>query len=196
MKRGVCLVVGMIGWCTFVLPGCDSPEVQPTSMPTTKRSVENESDVLNSRPMGIIGQIEPVVMLPERIVYDARIDTGATTSSLDAKNLQLFERDGKRWVRFDLVDPTTQKTVQFERAVVRIVRIIQHGREALRRPVVKLMISMGPIILEREFTLADRADFKFPILIGRNVLRNQAIVDVARTRTLTPEIKNGKTRNR
>ena len=36
------------------------------------------------------------------LVMNAKMDTGALTSSLDAKGLTSFQRDGKDWVRFDV----------------------------------------------------------------------------------------------
>ena len=55
--------------------------------------------------------------------------------------------------------------------------------EAQRRPVVKLRVALGPIEQQREFTLADRSQYDYPVLIGRNFLRDVAVVDVARQYT-------------
>ena len=49
--------------------------------------------------------MEHVYISPPGILLTARIDTGATTSSIDARNIEPFERDGKRWVRFEVINP-------------------------------------------------------------------------------------------
>jgi len=48
------------------------------------------------------GIVEPIAVGSHGIVVDAKIDTGADSCSLDAKNIQEFEKDGARWVRFDV----------------------------------------------------------------------------------------------
>ena len=175
MKR---VAISSLFLCGLLLVGCEQPE--SSSSPIQTRAL----------PVGVIGQIEPVVVYPHGVTMEARIDTGATTSSIDARDITEFERDGKKWVRFFIEDRQTQERHPFEARVVRIASITQHGREDIKRPVVKLTISMGSVVLKREFSLANRHNFMFPVLIGRNVLQDQAIVDVSLTRTLTPEIVN------
>ena len=153
---------------------------------SSRSAVEQDGISVRQRPLGIIGEAEPVVILPEKLVFDARIDTGATTSSIDARDIKEFTRDGDKWVRFSMVNRKTEEKTDFERDIVRVASITQHGRPDIQRPVVKMMVSMGPVIMEREFSLADRSAFEYPVLIGRNVLNGQAIVDVARSHTLKP----------
>lgn len=167
------------------MSGCASSS-QPTKSVDALSTV-NETNL----PVGIIGQVEPIVVYPAKIVLEARIDTGATTSSIDAYDETVFERDGKRWVRFYLLDRKTKKKHKFEIPVARFVRIVQHNEKSPRRPVVTLMISMGKVVLKRQFTLANRHNFAYQMLVGRNVLNGQAAVDVSVSRTLKPEIVDG-----
>ncbi|MBN1553589.1 MAG: ATP-dependent zinc protease [Phycisphaerae bacterium] len=178
------------GWILFVvgggfLSGCAAPP-EPVNAPSSQPAPPE-----TTLPVGIIGQVEPIVVYPARIILEARIDTGATTSSIDAYDETVFERDGKRWVRFYLLDRKTKKKYKFERPVTRFVRIVQHDKKSPRRPVVTLTISMGEVVLKRQFTLANRHNFAYQMLIGRNVLNGQAAVDVSVSRTLNPEIVNG-----
>jgi hypothetical protein len=46
--------------------------------------------------------------------------------------------------------------------------------------VVKLKIMLGKVEMERQFTLTDRSQYIFPVLIGRNVLSGKYLVDVNR----------------
>ncbi|MEZ9795333.1 RimK/LysX family protein, partial [Vibrio splendidus] len=52
----------------------------------------------------ILGGIEKVSIDSIKQSFDARVDTGATTSSLNAVDIKEFERNGKDWVRFHLAD--------------------------------------------------------------------------------------------
>ena len=52
----------------------------------------------------ILGGIEKVSIDSIKQSFDARVDTGATTSSLNAVDVKEFERDGKNWVKFHLDD--------------------------------------------------------------------------------------------
>lgn len=112
----------------------------------------------------------------------ARVDTGALSSSLSATELQPFERDGKDWIRFRVPDeehPDGGET--YETRLVRHVRIRQASVDELeRRPVVKLRVRVGALVDETEFTLTNRENMLYPVLLGRNFLRDVAIVDVAR----------------
>ena len=126
----------------------------------------------------VIGEIEPVTLVNAGVTMLARIDTGATTSSLDARDISLFERDGKRWVRFVMKDRKTGEETELESRLSRTVEIVRHGVENQDRPVVKLKALLGHVELVREFSLTDRSKFTYPILIGRNVLEGEFLVDV------------------
>lgn len=146
----------------------------------------------------IIGAVEKVFVDPPGVVYQARIDTGAESASLDARDVQEFERDGERWVRFKMPLPDSEGLVDVERKVSRFVRILQSSaEEADRRPVIKLRIVIGTVERLVEFTLSDREHLEFPILIGRNVLKDSMIVDVSRANSvsLPKELRNSESPN-
>ncbi|RKF19608.1 ATP-dependent zinc protease [Alginatibacterium sediminis] len=133
----------------------------------------------------IIGETEWVFLPGINETFLARIDTGATTSSLNATNIDRFEREGKEWVRFSLSHVESETQAQFELPVKRNVSIVQSSNDdGERRPVVELMITLGSANELTEFTLADRSHLNFPILIGRNFLRDIALVDVALNKTI------------
>jgi hypothetical protein len=131
----------------------------------------------------LIGRLEKVRVSPPGQVFHARIDTGATTSSLDARNIGVFERDGSTWVHFQIQDPENKDAYyDVERPIVRWVKIIQAAsEESDRRPVVNLQFQIGRIERMEEFTLEDRSHMDYQVLIGRNVLRDLMVVDVAHT---------------
>ncbi len=144
----------------------------------------------------LIGRLEKVLLNPPGRTFTARIDTGATTSSLDARNIQVFERDRSDWVRFQIQDPKEKATYyDVERPIARKVRIIQAtSDEADHRLVVKLQFQIGRVQRMEEFTLEDRSHMDYQVLIGRNVLRDLMVVDVAQEfiAPLPQEKSNGK----
>ena len=133
----------------------------------------------------ILGAIENVEIADIKQVFTARIDTGATTSSLNAVDLQEFERNGTQWVRFHLVAQNkkaeTDELEWITAPVIRNVKIRQStNEEAERRPVVELWIKLGAIQEKVQFTLADRSHMTHSILLGREFIQDIAVVDVSK----------------
>lgn len=129
----------------------------------------------------VVGEVENVRLENVDVVLRARIDTGASTSSLDARDIGSFERDGDRWVRFTVLDPESGESIVLERPRSRRVRILQaSAEEPERRPVVEMRVTLGDNTQTAEFTLADRSNLEFPVLIGRNILRDLMVVDVSK----------------
>ncbi|MBA4502839.1 ATP-dependent zinc protease family protein [Marinobacterium marinum] len=129
----------------------------------------------------VVGEVEKLHLAVPGLTLEARIDSGATTSSIHASNIQRFERDGENWVRFELKDPQSGDNVTVERELSRNAKIIQANTEdAERRPVVELPFIIGDHRQSAEFTLSDRSHLTYPVLIGRNILRDVMLIDVGR----------------
>ena len=161
-------------FCVFLI-GCaqQSVVVEPDSVPKVEKTeplvcppVKKEQTlaqkVKESYSLGIIGEVEPVRFPPMKGALLARIDTGAAGSSVYAQNIQAFEREGKKWVSFDIVNSKTGEN----------------------RYVVMMMLRIGKEKLNIPFSLSDRGRFDYPVLIGRNVIKGRAIVDPSLSRTL------------
>ncbi|WP_292920519.1 RimK/LysX family protein [Nitrosomonas sp.] len=152
------------------------------------------SDITETRTKTLLGGIENVFLDPPGMEFSARIDTGAQTSSLNALDIVEFERDGKPFVKFNLIHPFTGDKLELTRRLRRHVRIKgRGGRESHRRPVVKIRVVLADIDEQINFTLEDRSRFKHQILIGRNLLQDLAIVDVSRRNVATPKTENSDT---
>ena len=134
----------------------------------------------------IIGEKEYAYLPKYQLTLEARIDTGATTTSIDARNITPVEKDGRKWVRFELVDRKTNKTIKVERPVVKMVNIKRHGAKDQIRYAVKLRINIANISQYILVTLTDRSKYTFPVLIGRNFLNGVAIVDTTKSFTRKP----------
>lgn len=125
----------------------------------------------------IFGWVEKVQIFPERVVLKAKLDTGAKTSSLNAVELTSFQKNGEKWVRFNVIDPESHKKVEFERRVVRMVKIKEHDGPPQTRPVVLMDICLGWMLEETEMSLIDRTSFNYQMLLGRKMLSGKVIVD-------------------
>lgn len=182
--RWLAMLVGLF------LAGCVT--TGPTAAPEENgdeteevREVEEEAEwdpaeeirILDVGERYVFGWVEWVCVLPQGLQIKAKLDSGARTSSMNALDLTEFERDGDDWVRFNIEHPKTGELVEIERPVSRWLRIVQHEDDPRRRPVVKMEVKLGQIHQEVEFSLADRSNFVYQILIGRNYLRGLGLID-------------------
>jgi len=136
----------------------------------------------------VLGYLEHVRIEPLGVVMPAKLDTGATTSSIDASDLEPFKRNGVDWIRFTLpARGTPAKPVTLERKVVRIVRIKQHGRTSVERPVVEMTFCFGHQKVTAQISLADRTKYRYPLLLGRNHMRGHIAVDPGHKYTTEPD---------
>ncbi|MGO8988447.1 MAG: ATP-dependent zinc protease [bacterium] len=127
----------------------------------------------------VIGGVEDVILLPWGVKLPARIDTGAAKSSLDARELKV---QGDR-VEFKL--PQTYGGLQLRLPIIEWRHIrTPEGRE--RRPIVELEICLGSRRIRTLVNLADRSMVKYPLILGRNFLKEKFVVDVKRRRTAKP----------
>ncbi|WP_020402923.1 ATP-dependent zinc protease family protein [Gracilimonas tropica] len=149
---------------------------------------------MNSAQQQIIGRVEQVD-LPEWKFYDleAKIDTGAYTSSLHCHHLEQFSKDGEPWVRFYLLDPDHEayNEQKLEMPVHDQREVKSSNGEISLRYFIQTRIFFFDREYLIEFSLADRSSMKYPLLIGRKFLKKRPfIVDVTQT-NLSPAKKTG-----
>ncbi len=132
---------------------------------------------------GVYGWVEFVELHlgGEALKLKAKLDTGARSSSLDAVDVQPFERDGERWVRFRLNLPGSKRSAPLEEPIVRYVRIKRHKGPYDRRPMIRMQICLGDELRSVDVNLTNRGRFIYPLLLGRRALTGLAVVDPART---------------
>ena len=128
----------------------------------------------------ILGESEWVYVEEANGAFQSRVDTGAATSSISATDITVFEREGKRWVKFKM-PLDNGKSLDIEAPFVRYVKIKQASADGSdRRPVVRLTMQLGSLTEKAEFSLKDRSDMDFSLLLGREFIKDVAVVDVAR----------------
>jgi len=106
----------------------------------------------------------------------AKIDTGAFTCSLHCRSAQVV--DGK--LQFVLLDEEHPEFtgMKFEFTDFEVRNIKNSFGEVERRYVIVTIIKIFNEDIEAEFSLSNRGSLKFPILIGRKILRNRFLIDV------------------
>jgi hypothetical protein len=115
----------------------------------------------------------------------AKLDTGAKTASLSARDIKRFKRNGEHWVRFYLaIDDAHEHPI--ERPLARVSKIKRRmsdydpddEKKYTARPVISLDVCMGSAVRNIEVNLTDRSAFEYPLLIGSEALmRFDALVD-------------------
>ncbi|MCG7495294.1 ATP-dependent zinc protease [Vibrio sp. Of7-15] len=170
----------------LLLAGCinmpsttnDKEETTNPSSSAVEKPVSTEFKTADGKL--ILGEKEWVYVDAISMSVEARVDTGATTSSISAVDIVPFERDGQDWVKFKLAH-NDRETKEMQAPVSRWVRITQSSTEGYdRRPVIEAWIQIGELKQQTEFTLTDRSHLKFGVLLGRSFFRDVAIVDVSK----------------
>ncbi|MGQ0594549.1 MAG: ATP-dependent zinc protease family protein [Gammaproteobacteria bacterium] len=136
--------------------------------------------------MPVVGWVERVKIYPGEMILEAKLDTGAKRSSIDARDIETFERKGVTWVRFRIVNRDGNK-LALERPLVRETKIQRHFGKRQRRPVVKLGVCVGDLYREVQVSLVTRKGFIYPMLIGRMFMKKQLLVDPALRYTVAPK---------
>jgi hypothetical protein len=132
--------------------------------------------------MNTIGRAEkidiPVLALAQ---MPAKIDTGAFSSSIDCSEARVVERDSRQILEFIVLRPGRegytgdwQSTEQFD------VTEVRNSNGTEQRYVIFIEIALGGKRHSCRLTLANRHHLRYPVLIGRQFLREaQYIVDVS-----------------
>lgn len=110
----------------------------------------------------------------------AKIDTGARTSSLHATNMLVRRRQGIEYVYFTTSDaegnPIRRKAPLVEE---RTIRNPGNGGREEDRYVIESRVRLGNRVWDAEFTLSDRTNMQYQVLIGREAIRERFVVNVA-----------------
>jgi hypothetical protein len=121
----------------------------------------------------VIGWAERVRLPELGVEYEARIDTGASLTSIDATIVRLVRGHNPAQPHHVLfaIDDGKGGRLMLEREIVDWVRIKNKGaRGSTRRPVVMLKVCLAAKTIEGRVNLAERRGFEYPILIGRDML--------------------------
>jgi hypothetical protein len=130
-----------------------------------------------------IGRVERVDLPSWQIEgIEAKIDTGAYSSSVHCHHIEEIEKNGESHVQFYLFDPEHEG--YNERLIVLPIfdkrEVKSSNGQSSFRIFIKTHIMLFGSSFEIELSLADRSEMKFPLLIGRKFLKGRFLVDVSR----------------
>ncbi|MEC4891891.1 MAG: RimK/LysX family protein [Oscillatoria sp. PMC 1051.18] len=147
-----------------------------------------QADSSITQSVEIVGWVEKgkISGLDQEIKF--KLDTGATTSSINAEIIEQpdEETESGGMIKFRFRDGEEVSQV-YELPVARWVKIESRTQDYIRRPVVRMKMCVGGSWIEEEVNLADRDDFNYSVLVGRNMLKKGKLaVDSSQTFTQDP----------
>jgi len=133
------------------------------------------------KKLPIIGSVDRLD-LPEFGLVDVpcKIDTGALTSSIHCERFKIVERSGKDFLSVKLLDKRfkhqDRKILWFEKFMEKRFRSSFGDMEY--RYAIKTSVVLFGKSYKITFTLSDRGEMTYPILLGKRFIRNKFLVDV------------------
>ena len=114
---------------------------------------------------------------------ESKIDTGAYTSSMHCHNITRTEYDGLEMVEFNLFDPThiEYDEKKFCLPVFKIKLVKSSSGEAEERIFIRSRIIIFDRRIKITLSLTDRSEMRYPVLLGRKLLKNRFLVDCSQT---------------
>ena len=138
-------------------------------MKTIRRKIIGRRELINFPGLGL-----------ENI--EAKIDTGAYTSSIHCKEVKSFKKNNEYFVSFLLLDPEHPlfEDKPIEWPLYKIKQVKNSFGQVEKRFAIKTRISFFDENFDLELSLADRSLMEYPLLLGRKALNKKFIVDVSK----------------
>jgi hypothetical protein len=138
----------------------------------------------------IVGYLEKIVVQHIDKEFEAKLDTGADTTSIHADVIELKKKSKKAgeegYVVFTIGN-SEDTSKHIKKPLVRIVKIIERTGGYIKRPVVEMTFCIAGKLVTEEVNLANRDRFNYDVLIGRNMLEHAGlVVDSGTTYTTKP----------
>jgi hypothetical protein len=148
-----------------------------------KRGLPKPSDSADAvaRPV-VIGRREYLsfVEWPVRRIR-VKIDTGAFTSALGVAGYELTKAKVPRVrLSLSLSRKHPDRIVEVETPVVRMTVVRNSGGALEQRPVIEAVVRLGNVEKKIQLTLTRRSGMRCRMLLGRQALAGDFVVDVAR----------------
>ncbi len=140
----------------------------------------------------IIGRKELISIEDLRLYdLDAKIDTGADSNALHCDDI-IIDENG--FVTFTLLDEvhTSYHGKRITLPIYKIKKIKSSNGIVQHRPSIQVMVTFFGKSYKTVISLTNRADMKYPMLIGRRFLSNKFLVDVSKEYLAKSQTNEGK----
>lgn len=130
-----------------------------------------------------VGRLE-YIALPKLGVsrVHAKLDTGAYRSALHYQKLSVREQDGRQELVVTFAMGRKRSKVVFHD--FHLVMVKSSTGHRTERYLITTSVKLNAHVVRTQFTLFDRSDMKFQVLLGRKFLQGRFVVDVSRKNIL------------
>ncbi len=142
-------------------------------LPGLSAKAKTEKKIKTDRSPAILGRVEYGTIREVSLVLKARLDTGAGVSSIHAADIKIVKnkKTGRKYAKFKITNESGKKKT-LKKQIIKWMKIKhKHQDGYTKRPVVRLKICIGDRTVEGRVNIADRSNFIYPLLIGRNILK-------------------------
>jgi hypothetical protein len=138
------------------------------------------TEAANTEQKIAVGEVEDIILLPWGVRLPARIDTGAAQSSMDAQGLKIRDT----MAEFHLPKKYGGMRLHLP---VKGWTDVRSSEARERRPLVEMELCIGPKRVRTKVSLNDRSMVTYPFIIGRDVLKNNFVVDCTQSNCSPPK---------
>ncbi len=142
------------------------------------------------------GWLQSIRLEPYGVRVTAKLDTGAKSSTIHAVDVERFERNGVKRVKFSLYKDHAGQDgpkITYDLPIAGDVRIKRGvGEPSAERVTVKLRFCVDGEVMDARFSLDNRVHFNYPVLLGRELLKEHFVVNPGKTFLLPYDCPSGK----
>lgn len=131
-----------------------------------------------SRARVTIGRLEHIALPGLGIArVEAKVDTGAYRSAIHYQRVKVRSIEGVKRLVVTFQMGGQRKIKAFK--VYKRIAVKSSNGEVSKRYLITTTVRLNGVSVRTQFTLFDRSDMKFQVLLGRKFLRGRFLVDVS-----------------
>ena len=123
----------------------------------------------------LIGRREFVDFPQLGISAEAKIDTGAYTSSIHCENIEVNYENSKPILYFTVIQQSVPVILRFEEFTQKTIK--NSFGEMEERFVIRTLVHIGRKQIWSTISLSNRDNMRYPVLIGRRLIKGKFLID-------------------